>query len=69
MEMPEVGSEHIGAVGGLYFSMGEIGGFIGPFMMGYIKDLTDSFLFGIYFLTILSEAAIIILGFLKSEST
>jgi cyanate permease len=69
MEMPEVGSEHIGAVGGLYFSMGEIGGFTGPFMMGYIKDLTGSFLFGIYFLTILSEAAIIVLGLLKSEST
>jgi nitrate/nitrite transporter NarK len=66
--MSEVGSKYMGSVGGLYFSMGEIGGFLGPFMMGYIKDLTGSFLFAIYFLAILTEFSIIILGFLKSES-
>ena len=68
MEMPEVGSENMGAVGGLYFSMGEIGGFLGPFMMGYIKDLTGSFLFGIYILVFITEAAIIALGLMKSDS-
>jgi cyanate permease len=68
MEMPKVGAEHMGAVGGLYFSLGEIGGFLGPFMMGYIKDLTGSFLYGIFFLTIITEAAIIALGSLKLDS-
>jgi len=68
MEMPDVGAEHMGAVGGLYFSMGEIGGFLGPFMMGYIKDLTGSFFFGIFSLTIITEAAIIALGLMKSDS-
>lgn len=68
MEMPEVGSEHMGAVGGLYFSLGEVGGFLGPFMMGYIKDLTGSFLFGIYILIFITEAAIIALGLMKSGS-
>jgi cyanate permease len=67
MEMSEVGSEHMGAVGGLYFSMGEVGGFLGPFMMGYIKDLTGSFLFGIYALTFITEAAIIALSLMKSD--
>ena len=67
MEMPEVGSEHMGAVGGLYFSMGEVGGFLGPFMMGYLKDLTGSFLFGIYTLTFITEAAIIALSLMKSD--
>jgi cyanate permease len=65
MEMAEVGSERMGVVGGLYFSMGEIGGFLGPFMMGYIMDLTGSFLFGIYSLTIIIEASIVFLSFLK----
>jgi cyanate permease len=68
MEMPEVGSENMGTVGGLYFSMGEIGGFLGPFMMGYIKDLTGSFLFGIYILVFITEVAIIALGLMKSDS-
>lgn len=69
MEMPEVGSERMGAVGGLYFSMGEVGGFLGPFMMGYIKDLTGSFLFGIYILVFITEAAIIALWLMKSDAT
>jgi cyanate permease len=68
MEMPEVGAEHMGAVGGLFFSLGEIGGFLGPFMMGYMRDLTGSFLFGIYSLTIITEAAILALGLMKSGS-
>jgi cyanate permease len=68
MEMSEVGTEHMGSVGGLYFSMGEIGGFLGPFMMGYIKDITGSFLFGIYALTIITWAAIFTLGILKADS-
>jgi cyanate permease len=68
MEMSEVGTEHMGSVGGLYFSMGEIGGFLGPFMMGYIKDLTGSFLFGIYALTIITWAAIFTLGLLRADS-
>jgi cyanate permease len=68
MEMPEVGSEHMGAVGGLYFAMGEIGGFLGPFMMGYIMDLTGSFLFGIYILVFITEAAIIALRLIKSDA-
>jgi cyanate permease len=68
MEMPEVGTDRMGVVGGLYFSMGEIGGFLGPFMMGYIMDLTGSFLFGIYSLTIIIGTTIVFLSFLKSNN-
>jgi CP family cyanate transporter-like MFS transporter len=68
MEMPEVGAERMGAVGGLFFSLGEIGGFLGPFMMGYMRDLTGSFLFGIYSLTVITEAAILGLALMKSSS-
>jgi cyanate permease len=65
MEMPEVGSEHMGFVGGLYFSLGEIGGFLGPFMMGYLRDLTGSFIFGIYVLTLVALSAMITLPFMR----
>jgi len=68
MDMPGVGAERMGTVGGLFFSIAEIGGFLGPFLMGYLKDLTGSFLPGILFLAIITEAAIIALAFLKSEA-
>ncbi|NIM46434.1 MAG: MFS transporter, partial [Nitrososphaeria archaeon] len=32
MEMPEIGAKHMGIAAGLYFSIGEIGGFSGPFL-------------------------------------
>jgi cyanate permease len=65
MEMPEVGSEYMGSVGGLYFSLGEIGGFLGPFMMGYIKDITGSFIYGFIALALVTEVSIIVLKFMK----
>jgi len=68
MDMPGVGAERMGTVGGLFFSIAEIGGFLGPFLMGYLKDLTGSFLPGILFLAIITEAAIIAPAFLKSEA-
>ena len=67
MEMPEVGSEYMGSVGGLYFSLGEIGGFLGPFMMGYIKDITGSFLYGFIALALITEASIIALKLMRNQ--
>jgi len=59
MEMPSVGARNTGAAAGLYFSVGELGGTIGPVLMGIAADLTGSFLTGmilvasIMFVTIL----------------
>jgi MFS family permease len=47
MEMPEVGARYLGAAAGLYFSVGEIGGFLGPALMGLVTDLTGSFQWGL----------------------
>jgi cyanate permease len=47
MEMPEVGARYMGAAAGLYFSVGEIGGFLGPSMMGFVTDMTGSFQWGL----------------------
>jgi cyanate permease len=65
MDIPIVGSKNMGKIGGLFFSIGEIGGFLGPFLMGYLKELTGSFFSGIFFLSLILEATIILLFFFK----
>jgi cyanate permease len=47
MDLREVGGAAMGTAAGLYFAVGEIGGFTGPAMMGLLKDLTGSFTAGL----------------------
>jgi cyanate permease len=56
MDMPEVGSRYLGSAAGMYFCVAHSGGFVGPFVIGIIKDLTGSFLWGACFLAGLSLA-------------
>jgi len=67
MNLPEVGSGRMGAASGLFFTVGEIGGFSGPFIMGFLRDLTGSFLAGIYFLASVTLTAILAAAFLKER--
>jgi sugar phosphate permease len=67
MDLPEVGSTRMGMVGGLFFAIGEIGGFGGPASMGLFKDLTGTFLWGLVFLAVVCEAMIIPTLFLKVD--
>ena len=67
MELPEVGPARMGVVGGLYFAIGEIGGFGGPFVMGLLKDITGTFLSGIIFLALVCEAMLIVAAILKLD--
>lgn len=53
MDLPEVGAEHMGSIGGIYFTIAEIGGFLGPFIFGVLVDLTGAFLPGASFLALL----------------
>lgn len=46
MEMPSVGAKNTGAAAGLYFTVGELGGTLGPVLMGMVADLTGSFAVG-----------------------
>lgn len=50
MEMREIGPAYLGAAAGLYFAVGEMGGFLGPSVVGVLVDLADSFLAGIFLL-------------------
>lgn len=67
MNMPDVGSRRMGTVGGFLFSVGEVGGFLGPFILGYLKDVTGTFLTGLLFLAVITELSIIIVVFLKTD--
>ncbi|MBI5878626.1 MAG: MFS transporter [Chloroflexi bacterium] len=65
METPEVGTRHMGTVGGLYFALGEIGGFGGPFVMGWLLDLTGSFASGILMLAALALLLVVLASLLQ----
>lgn len=47
MDAPQVGASRMGAAGGLYFTAGEVGGVLGPLMVGVVADVTGGFLGGI----------------------
>ena len=63
MDTPEVGSEYMGAAGGMLFCISEIGGFFGSYIVGVLVDVSGSFLAGAAFLA-LSGGAIFGLMFL-----
>ncbi|MFC1943804.1 MFS transporter, partial [Chloroflexota bacterium] len=65
MDMPEVGAKYMGAAAGMYFCIGEIGGFGGPFIMGAVRDLTGGFLAGVGLLSGLAVAVCIMALLLK----
>ncbi|MEE4603092.1 MAG: MFS transporter [Desulfobacteraceae bacterium] len=68
MENPSVGTEYMGAAGGMFFCVAEIGGFSGPSIMGILVDLTGTFMAGTIFLAIICIAIAIMTFFIKAES-
>ncbi len=68
METPEVGSNHMGTAGGMFFCISEIGGFAGPFIMGASVDLTGDFLGGAVFFAVLFLFFAVLTLFLKNTS-
>lgn len=67
MRTEGVGSTLMGAAGGLFFTIGEIGGFAGPYIVGRLVDLTGSFYSSILFLTIIPLIVITPLMFVKQS--
>jgi len=68
MESPRVETKYMGAAGGMFFCIAEIGGFSGPSIMGILVDLTGTFMAGMIFLAILCIAIAIMTFFIKAES-
>lgn len=54
MEAPRVGTRNMGAATGLYFTVGEIGGVLGPVVVGVLADITGGFTGSILALTTLT---------------
>lgn len=52
MELPLIGSMYMGAAAGLHFSVEEIGGFVGPLIIGTLTDSTGSFFGGLLILSV-----------------
>ena len=67
MDTAEIGSKHMGAAGGMFFCVAEIGGVLGPFMMGGLMDLTGSFFSGTIFLMSLSVTVAFLAWFLPRK--
>jgi cyanate permease len=67
MDSPEVGSAHMGSVGGMFFCISEMGGFAGPFIMGTIVDVTGTFQTGMFFFAFLCLASFLLSLLLKTR--
>ena len=48
MDSPKIGPSRMGAAGGLFFTVGEVGGVLGPLLLGVLSDATGSFSGGLY---------------------
>jgi len=66
METPEVASRYLGSATGVFFCVAEIGGFLGPFVVGYLVDISGNFVPGGIFLAALGVA---ILWFMSISGT
>ena len=72
METPEVAAKYLGSATGVFFCVAEIGGFFGPFIVGYLVDLSGGFVSGALFLMgkgVLILLLMIILQFKPSSNT
>ncbi len=65
MDSPDVESRYMGAAGGMFFCVAEIGGFAGPLIMGMLVDVTGTFMTGALFLASLCIAMFGMTFFLK----
>ncbi|MBW1960050.1 MAG: MFS transporter [Deltaproteobacteria bacterium] len=67
METPEVASKYLGSATGAFFCVAEIGGFLGPFVVGYLVDSTESFLASALFLSGLGMLILVCMWFFKGS--
>lgn len=67
MENPEVAPKYLGSATGMFFCVAEIGGFFGPFIVGYLVDLSGTFLTGGVFLSVLGAIIFGLMFFLKTD--
>jgi len=59
VELPNIGARNAGVASGLFFGAGEIGGMLGPLVLGLLYDLTHGFAVGLGFFTAISLGLVV----------
>ena len=54
VELPDIGARHAGMASGLFFGAGEIGGMLGPLILGVLYDATHGFATGLLLFTLIA---------------
>ena len=54
VELPDIGARHAGMASGLFFGAGEIGGMLGPLLLGVSYDYTNGFAAGLALFTLIA---------------
>ena len=65
VESPGVDSRNAGAAGGLFFSAAEVGGVLGPVLVGSIHDLTNGFAASLNMMTVICAVLLVLLARLR----
>jgi len=65
MDLPSVGADYTGIASGLFFSIGPLMGFIGPILVGNLRDLTGDFIVPLILLALVVEAMLLFTFFLE----
>lgn len=68
MESPEVACKFLGSATGVFFCVAEIGGFLGPFVVGYFFDISGTFIPGGIFLFVLGVVIFWCMSLLQNKS-
>ena len=66
IELEGIGPRLTATANGLIFTVGEVGGFLGPFLIGGLRDASGSFLPGFGALAI-AGAVIVVAGYVMEE--
>ena len=67
METREVAAKYLGSATGVFFCVAEVGGFLGPFVVGYLVDISGTFSSGGLFLSGLGVAILWLMFLLQSR--
>ncbi len=57
LDTPGIGARRMGAAGGIFFAVAEVGGFSGPFLIGLMRDITGTLNSGLLLIGITAAVA------------
>ncbi|MSR13932.1 MAG: MFS transporter [Gammaproteobacteria bacterium] len=66
VELPNIGARNAGVASGLFFGAGEIGGMLGPLILGVLYDLTHGFALGLGLFTLIGIGLLASVGRLRA---